>query len=336
MDSLSQFTLGAAVGEAIFGKKIGGWGILIGGLAGTIPDLDVFFLPLFDEIAYLTIHRGYTHSILFSVLMSPLFAWPLQKLFAKKGTTYSRWVLFFFLAFFTHAILDSLTTFGTQLFLPFSDMRVGFNNIFVVDPFYTIPFTLSIIICLFIKRTKKARRIVNWAGISLSCFYLLVSLVNKNTAANHFISAMETQGIEYERMMVGTTPLNILLWYNMAETEDGYYTGYYSVFDKTDDLKFTFIPRNDHLLEGMKSFRIVDRLIWFSKGYYAVREKEDHIEFYALIFGRANIEGETELIFPSKLRLENGELQYEEGEPNIQEMDTKELINQIIARIKGI
>ena len=41
MDSLTQVVLGAAVGEAALGKKIGNRAIVWGGIAGTIPDLDV-------------------------------------------------------------------------------------------------------------------------------------------------------------------------------------------------------------------------------------------------------------------------------------------------------
>ena len=41
MDSVTQFMLGAAVGEAVLGRKIGRKALLYGGLAGTLPDLDV-------------------------------------------------------------------------------------------------------------------------------------------------------------------------------------------------------------------------------------------------------------------------------------------------------
>ena len=55
-------------------------------------------------------------------------------------TTYRDWVWLFFWAIITHPLLDSCTVFGTQLFQPFSDYRVGFNIISVADPIYSIPF----------------------------------------------------------------------------------------------------------------------------------------------------------------------------------------------------
>ena len=42
MDSLTQAALGAAIGEAVLGKKIGRKAAILGAIGGTIPDLDVF------------------------------------------------------------------------------------------------------------------------------------------------------------------------------------------------------------------------------------------------------------------------------------------------------
>ncbi|MFB0924476.1 MAG: metal-dependent hydrolase, partial [Vicingaceae bacterium] len=62
MDSITQIVLGAAVGEAVIGKKVGRWAAFWGGVAGTIPDLDVFVSYFTDNISSLAIHRGFTHS----------------------------------------------------------------------------------------------------------------------------------------------------------------------------------------------------------------------------------------------------------------------------------
>lgn len=73
MDSLTQIVLGAAVGEAVLGKKIGNKAMLYGAIAGTIPDLDVISSFFTDTVTALEIHRGFTHSILFSVIFAPIF-----------------------------------------------------------------------------------------------------------------------------------------------------------------------------------------------------------------------------------------------------------------------
>ena len=41
MDSITQAVLGAAIGEAVLGKKIGNKGAILGAAVATIPDLDV-------------------------------------------------------------------------------------------------------------------------------------------------------------------------------------------------------------------------------------------------------------------------------------------------------
>jgi inner membrane protein len=82
MDSLTQIILGAACGEAVLGRKIGNKGLLFGAMGGTIPDLDVFFGGLIytNEIDIMLFHRGFMHSILFSVLAGFLFGWLAFKL----------------------------------------------------------------------------------------------------------------------------------------------------------------------------------------------------------------------------------------------------------------
>ena len=65
MDSISQLTLGAAVGEVVLGRKVGNKAILWGAIGGTIPDLDVLSAAFMDTIDQLIIHRGFSHSIFF-------------------------------------------------------------------------------------------------------------------------------------------------------------------------------------------------------------------------------------------------------------------------------
>ena len=72
MDSLTQIVLGAAVGEAVLGKKIGNRAMLWGAIAGTIPDLDVFVRYFTDPITATEMHRGFSHSLVFAVLMAPI------------------------------------------------------------------------------------------------------------------------------------------------------------------------------------------------------------------------------------------------------------------------
>ena len=75
MDSLTQIVLGAAVGEATLGKKVGNKAAFYGAIAGTIPDLDVVANYLVDTVTALEVHRGFTHSIVFSIVFGLFFGW---------------------------------------------------------------------------------------------------------------------------------------------------------------------------------------------------------------------------------------------------------------------
>ena len=185
MDSLTQIVLGAACAEVALGKKIGNKALLFGAIGGTIPDLDVLLGSLFysNEIDQMAFHRGFMHSLLFAVLAAFLIGFLVHKLYntgrRTNTTTVKDWILLFFLSIFTHPILDSFTPYGTQLFLPFSDTRVAFNNISVVDPTYTLPFLFCLIVTLFYKRTNPKRLQWTKAGLYISSLYMLFTIGNK-------------------------------------------------------------------------------------------------------------------------------------------------------------
>ena len=116
MDSLTQIVLGAAVGEAALGKKVGNKAMLWGAIAGTIPDLDVIGRSFLDDITALEWHRGFSHSLAFCLLMAPLLGALLNRIYRKKNeANFKQWTWMFFLALVTHPLLDCHTTWGTQI-----------------------------------------------------------------------------------------------------------------------------------------------------------------------------------------------------------------------------
>lgn len=297
MDSLTQIILGAAVGEAVLGKKVGNKALLWGGIAGTIPDLDVVYIWLkgggaIDEIV---LHRGISHSIFFAVCMAPILGWLVHWLYRNRNEAdFKEWSWLFFWSIFTHPLLDCLTTYGTQLFLPFSDHRVSIATVFVVDLFYTIPFLLSVIAILFIKRTNGWRRRINYIGLGLSSAYLLTGFVNKQFAREVFEQDLLNESEKKELVFVGTTPLNIVLWYGVAESDSAFHVGYYSFFDESKDIAWVGFKKNHQLLANVNNEYGVNRLKWFSDQLYVVTQpNQDTLNFYSLKFGRSKFESET-------------------------------------------
>ena len=68
---------------------------------------------------------------------------------------------------FTHGLLDACTSYGTQLFWPFSDERVSWNNVSIVDPLFTIPIGILIAISITKRNKKFSFLAIGWVIIYL-------------------------------------------------------------------------------------------------------------------------------------------------------------------------
>jgi inner membrane protein len=260
MDSLTQVVLGAAVGEASIGKKVGNWAILWGAVAGTIPDLDVFAKHFTDNITALEIHRGFSHSILFSVIFAPIFGWIVSKIHRKLDATWKDWTWLMFLGLITHPLLDAHTTWGTQLFWPL-EYRLDYKNIFVVDPLYTLPFMIFLIAAMFYNKTSLKRRKLNNLGLIVSSCYMLLTVGIKWYTYPKFTHSLKEKNVAYIEVKNRPTPLNSILWAANVMVEDGFLIGYYSLFDKSDDIIYSeFIPKNHHLLGNMINEKKIKQL----------------------------------------------------------------------------
>ena len=93
MDSLTQIVLGAAVGEAVLGRKVGNRAMLWGGICGTLPDLDVLANTVSDPMSALAYHRAFTHSLAFAFLVAPLVGLAIHRLYGgREGPLRNRWL----------------------------------------------------------------------------------------------------------------------------------------------------------------------------------------------------------------------------------------------------
>lgn len=279
MDSLTQAALGAAVGEAILGKKIGRRAAILGAIGGTIPDLDVFLTPFFNEFQKISIHRGYSHSLLFCLLGAFLFAYLLSKIKWTETIAYRKLWLFSFLALFTHVLLDAFTSYGTQLFLPFTDWRVSFDSISIIDPFYTIPLLFGALGSVFLyQQQDKKRGFPNTIGLLVSSLYLLFTLGNKQHIEQVFNTQLEEQNTPSFRLLSVPVSVGNMVWYGVAKDKDNLHIGKYSAL-KNNKIKFHSFPINNQLLEGLDE-QLVDKMKWFAQDFYTVAEKNGRIRIY--------------------------------------------------------
>lgn len=255
--------------------------------------------------------------------------------------SWKNWYWLFFWCIFTHPLLDCCTTYGTQLFQPFSDYRVALNNISVADPAYTVPFAICLIIARFLTRGSKMRFWINWAGLIISSIYMVWTVSNKFKINKVFERSLAKQELEYSRYTTTPTIFNNVLWTGTAEGDSVYYQGFYSILDKQEEiLKFNIIPKNRHLVKDKMDTRPMKVLPWFSKDYYGLRQGDnDTILYYDLRFGPAKINpdgGDDDFIFGFKLYEQDGVFVAEEEEPPGRDGDFKKAFGELWERMKGI
>jgi len=300
MDSLSQIVLGAAVGEAVLGKKIGNKAMVWGGIAGTIPDLDIIASPFMTELESLVFHRGITHSFLFTIVGAFGFGALIHWFYKRKknrteDTTRWDWIKLFFWCFITHVLLDCFTTYGTQVFSPFTDYRAAVGSVAVADILYTLPFITCLIVASRKTKGSKSRSFWNWLGIGWSCFYLMLTMINRQQVIKHYENTLVEQNIAYQDIIIVPVILSNFLWTATVELEDEFLIGRYSIFD-TSPIRFTRLKKNyDLLAKDIPNDHTLKTLSWFSEGFFnVVRRQDGKLQLNDLRFGMVVDEPENE------------------------------------------
>jgi len=285
MDLVTHALAGAALGEVVAGKRLGRRSMAIGAATALLPDLDVlghFFLSTARQLAF---HRGITHSLLVTMLLSlvlaALFRWRLHSLEMPPW----RWIALFALPLLSHLLLDSLTCYGTGLFEPFSNYRVAFDTIFVVDPFYTMPWMICIFMVMRLYKNEALRRKWNKIGLWFGGAYLALTCLNHVYVQGVMLRSIQAQRLSYDGFQVTPAPMNNLLWMGYSRDAQGAWVGFYSLLDADQEVQFSRIERNDSLLEDYRMDPAIEQLVWLSKGNYCVQKQGEDVYFNDLRFG---------------------------------------------------
>ena len=288
MDSLTHIALGACMGEAFAGKKLGKKAMLWGALAHSFPDIDFIASFWMNTTGALLAHRGLTHSLLFCILIAPLFALAAKRWHKPYKIGFNRWLLFFLLAILSHIFIDAFNNYGVGWFEPFSHQRISFNAIYVADPFFSIWPFIALIALLITKKNNAVRKKWWLAGLGLSTVYLAYCLFNKANINRDVKDILRQEHIAYSSYFTTPAPLQNWLWFVVAGDSNGYHIGYRSVFDSKKEITFQYFLRNDSLLAPVKNHADVQQLVRFSQHLYTVENRNDTLEFNDLRFGQAN------------------------------------------------
>ncbi|MGZ5246727.1 MAG: metal-dependent hydrolase [Flavitalea sp.] len=286
MDSLTHIVIGACVGDIIAGKQVGKRAMLYGALMNSLPDVDFIASFFLDPVSDLLAHRGFTHSILFAFIATPVFAGISNGLEKKVDLSYKRWCLFFFIEIMLHLFIDAFNAYGTGWFEPFSHARISFHTLFVADPLFSIVPFIAFIALLILPVNHPRRRTWVLSSLVVCTLYLGISIMHKMSVDREVRAIASTKKIEFKRFLSTPTPLNNLLWFVALEQDSGYYIGYRSVLDSKADMEFTWRPRNQQLVDSIEHEKHLQQLKRFSQGFYTVEKRSDTLVFNDLRFGQ--------------------------------------------------
>jgi inner membrane protein len=271
MDPLTQGLLGAAAAQVCVGHKLSRTAWLVGGLTAMSADLDVVLATGADDLVRMAYHRHFSHALVFIPVAAAgcaqVFMW-------WPGYRGARWWVFFsaLVGYATHATLDACTNYGTLLYWPFTDARVAWDFIAIIDPVFSV----CLLVGLIAGAVARNRTLVG-VGLALACIYMAIGAANHHIALDAQRQLAESRGHTITRSMAAPTLGNIVLWRSVYEHEGVLYAdavrtpwvgpvrvhgGAHAKRIRADDLSADLPDR----AAVIKDFKLFD---WFANGYVA-------------------------------------------------------------------
>ena len=271
MDPLTQGLLGTSAAQNVSKKQYLLIASIFGFLAGMAPDLDIFIRSETDPLLFLEYHRQFTHSLIFIPIGGLICGVFLYFLFGKwRGLPLKKSILFCTAGYATHALLDSCTSYGTLLFWPFSDVRIAWNNISIIDPIYTLPILLLVITAVISKNKLYARLALSWVLI-----YPLLGVIQRERAEHIGWQLATERGHKPLQLAAKPSFANLIVWKIVYETDNKYYVDAVRVGINTNTYPGESIDKLDlkrdfpWLNSDSQQAKDIERFRWFSNGYIA-------------------------------------------------------------------
>lgn len=222
-------------------------------LCANLPDLDVLLGLYGDPIFSTRHHRGLTHSVLFAPILAIVpavicyfFLLRARNSFAKGAgesaavhlapnenarelSLRARCYFAAVLGILLHIAFDVITSYGTRLLLPFSETRFALDWMFIVDPFFTLPFAL-LLACA--RRWPKQSKKIVFGAAAFVLGYLGLEAICSHMAYERTQRALREHAITPSHVSVLPQPLSVFKWKALAQTEAAVYQAFFSLWDE--------------------------------------------------------------------------------------------------------
>jgi inner membrane protein len=327
MDTITQCLLGAATAQLGFRQRIGRDATLVAAAAALLPDLDIFIAPILSltgtensSLAMITHHRGFSHSLVFYPLTAILLAWiwwwfrktvlnnrrknenPDLEASADANNRPSFWWLYgcILAALVSHPLLDLFTSYGTQLFIPFTHKRYALDGVPIVDLIYTPILIVTLLACYLVRKIKIETRtitlIIGWTGFLLSSAYIGMGMMLHHRACEKMRSTIMSQMPRAMTQPAGNFEINaypqlgtIFVWRVTAHNENQWIVSRWNyLYDQPLKLKSVSEPNNEWVRRA-KEQPEVEIFDWFTLGQTrTVSFQEDgyhFVEFLDMRYG---------------------------------------------------
>lgn len=218
MDPITQGALGANAAQLFRRQGVLGWAWFLGMLGGLLPDLDIIIRSSEDPFVALRYHRHFSHSL----IVIPLGGFIVASLWFFRARFHSiRWHIYLAATagFATHALLDSLTSYGTMLLWPFDDTRYAFDVISIIDLFFTLP-----LIFFVVWAQRKQKRRIALAGFLYCLIYIGFCFYQHERALEAQVQIADRRGHKIERGKAHPSLGNNILWRSIYEYKGRFYS----------------------------------------------------------------------------------------------------------------
>lgn len=270
MDPFTQGIVGNAAAQLVSQRSHKVMAGCFGFLSGLAADLDVLIRSSTDPLLALEYHRQFTHSLVFIPIGALFCAIILWGLFRKK-IGFKSVYLYCFAGYATHAVLDACTTYGTQLLWPFSDARIAWNNVSVVDPLFTLPLLILVVVTMV-----KSSRIWALSAAAFAFSYLSLGVLQNHRAEALAEQLAQSRGHTPVNLGVKPSFANIIVWKSVYEYQGRYYVDAIRVglsnrlFKGSSTEKLDLSRQFSWLDMNSQQAKDVERFAWFSNQYLAL------------------------------------------------------------------